>query len=406
MTGKKLVLLGLCLGTSLIGFLFLLYGYEATWQLWSIHTPVPYTYFFDLRCTTAAVDSYAMGFDPLVANPCDPGGRTLYYPRIWLLMFVLLGLNQATTLPIGIFFIILFLVSVYLYLPVINDRLTVFLLLFALFSPAILLGLERANNDLLVFFLLSCAIYLFNLPGSFLSKAGIASLFVAFTFKLYPLFAFIVLLRDKVRGAKIVLILLLGASAYIFLTFDDLALIRDGIPQDIFFSYGMNVIPAYVAKHYGHHMSSNDRILEFGAVIVVLCLSFAGLKMKNEKATGYNFDQKSMDAFRIGSSIYIGTFMLGNNFNYRLMFLLYIIPQLVVFMRQRIYYVSFIAGLSLVAMFFPLWFLKLAKIFNYSSTHFWIDELSDWLLFYGLIYLMLYSAPEWFREMLPAIQKK
>jgi hypothetical protein len=40
--------------------------------------------FYDARNVAAAADCWAaLGFDPLVDNPCDPAGRVMVYPRVW-----------------------------------------------------------------------------------------------------------------------------------------------------------------------------------------------------------------------------------------------------------------------------------------------------------------------------------
>ena len=52
--------------------------------------------FFDTRNLTAALECRRLGFDPLVESPCDPWGRPLNYPRVWLALRWL-GLNQSHT---------------------------------------------------------------------------------------------------------------------------------------------------------------------------------------------------------------------------------------------------------------------------------------------------------------------
>jgi hypothetical protein len=41
------------------------------------------TLFYDARNVAAAADCWALGYDPLVDNPCDPAGRVMVYPRVW-----------------------------------------------------------------------------------------------------------------------------------------------------------------------------------------------------------------------------------------------------------------------------------------------------------------------------------
>ena len=69
--------------------------------------------FFDTRNLTAALECRRLGFDPLVESPCDPWGRPLNYPRVWLALRFL-GLDQSDTVALALLFIALFLVAVYL----------------------------------------------------------------------------------------------------------------------------------------------------------------------------------------------------------------------------------------------------------------------------------------------------
>src|SRR5262245_12606830 len=50
--------------------------------------------FFDARNLTAAWECQRLGYDPLYESPCDPWGRPVNYPRVWLLLGVL-GLGQS-----------------------------------------------------------------------------------------------------------------------------------------------------------------------------------------------------------------------------------------------------------------------------------------------------------------------
>jgi hypothetical protein len=42
--------------------------------------------FYDARNVAAAADCWALGYDPLVENPCDPAGRVMVYPRVWVVV--------------------------------------------------------------------------------------------------------------------------------------------------------------------------------------------------------------------------------------------------------------------------------------------------------------------------------
>lgn len=129
--------------------LFLLLGYEHTWRLWNI--PVMSPPFADLRVITHGADSVARGLDPLISNPGDPWGRPLNYPRIWQSLYSV-GVNKSHTVLLGLGIILSFLAGVVMILPNASNM-TASLVFCALASPAVLLGIERANIDLFIFLL-------------------------------------------------------------------------------------------------------------------------------------------------------------------------------------------------------------------------------------------------------------
>ena len=109
-------------------------------------------------------------------------------------------------------------------------------------------------------------------------------------------------------------------------------------------------------------------------------------------------NNKYIDAFRVGAGIYIGTFLFGHNWDYRLMFLIFTIPQIVTWIKQKNICYFLAASLTLPAIILSLWYLIFARIINYYLTFnlgFVIDEFFNWVVFSGLVYLFLSSLPNW-----------
>ena len=179
------------LSVSAIIFMLLVIaaGPKGVWELWNVPAMAPH--FADLRTITGGAESYSQGLDPMVQNPGDPWGRTMNYPRIWQSLFYI-GLDEGDTTAFGLIIIALFLVGVVLILPNANFQ-TIVLVLTAVFSPATLLGIERGNIDLLIFFLVAISA-IFVTHNRFLSFLFLLS---AFFLKLYPVFGFGVFLRES-----------------------------------------------------------------------------------------------------------------------------------------------------------------------------------------------------------------
>lgn len=383
-------------GAIVLGALLTFYGSDPTWKLWGVPTMTPS--FADTRVITAGCESRALGLDSLVNNPRDPWGRQMNYPRVWQ-KFCDLGVDQGATPYIGIAFAVLFGVGIILSMPADIDKITMSAVLCALFSPAVLLGLERGNSDLLVFFLLSVTIYLMSTGSNVLSGAAVAAVATAFILKLYPLFGCTVFLRTRLRAVAAMTSLSLVAAAYLVITHEDLVLIRQVTQTGIFMSYGMSVVPMFIANQYGAACGDVARLFSWGAFALCCVLAIAGLRSPAPNRSNEDCrSPRSLDAYRVGTGIYIGSFLLGSNWDYRLMFLVFTIPQLMIFARSQTHRIAPIAKTVLAGIFLALWYLKISQLLGFiSEVYFFIDEVGTWTVLFGLAYLLACSAPAWIR---------
>lgn len=389
MRGKQNLFLLVVIGSLIIEMLFLFYGYEKTWQLWNIPTMWPH--FADLRAITGGAESYALGYDPLINNPGDPWGRLMSYPRIWQWLF-LLKLNQSHTTYIGITFICLFIVGIFLFLKPINN-ITAWFLTISLFSPAVLLGIERANSDLLIFFIVSLALLV-------LSRSAFTAMIlilIGFVLKLYPLFGLGCLLKENQKTfLRLAIVSLVIILIYVGLTFEDLVKIRQGTPRGIGLSYGVDVFWMSIQSHLPQ-VGEIFRFLSYGMVLFIFVLVL--WLSRNTFPAPISEKDNHIDAFRLGSMIYLGTFMLGNNWDYRLLFLIFVIPQLVSWAINTSYYGAWIAKLTILAILISLWSLFIYRFMNLipwgHDLTFLLEHFAKWTVFAGLFYLLVSSLPNW-----------
>jgi hypothetical protein len=392
--GKKSLLVAIVLCVLILGTLFLVYGYENTWRLWNIPTASPY--FADLRTITGGAESHELGYDPLLNNPRDPWGRTLNYPRIWQCLFWL-GINQSHTIYFGIFLIGLFVVAVYLFVPH-ADQITVGSIVIGVLSPAVLFCLERANTDLLMFFLLSLSI-------STVRKHRVAStlsVLAAFVLKLFPVFGLAVLLRvNREKLVKLVVISVAVIGVYILLSIHDLVLMYQGTPQNASLSFGLDNFWINVRNH-SSQIGEVARKLTYVIASLLMALAFSALLRDGSSEIGSGRGEDYLDSFRVGSAVYAGTFLLQDNWDYRLVFLLFAIPQLLSWVRRPSSGLSRISTITLITIYLMLWHLVIDRIFRLvpfgGRVSFLLDEVSSWLAFSGLLYLLFYSMPEWVRQ--------
>ena len=92
-------------------------------------------------------------------------------------------------------------------------------------------------------------------------------------------------------------------------------------------------------------------------------------------------------AFLFGAGIYCGSFMLGTNFTYRLIFLLLCLPQLQDWRRgtfsERDSTVA-IARALIVAVLVVLWL-------NGNSIFMFVPQLTEWALFFGFTMILMFN---------------
>ena len=100
-------------------------------------------------------------------------------------------------------------------------------------------------------------------------------------------------------------------------------------------------------------------------------------------------DSVAGTAFLIGSGIYCGTFLLGTNFIYRLMFLLLCLPQLQDWQSQKLEGKERSATIERGLLATVLSVLWLNGNSNGHSTFLLVPQLLDWLLFFGLAAVLM-----------------
>jgi hypothetical protein len=140
----------------------------------------------------------------------------------------------------------------------------------------------------------------------------------------------------------------------------------------------------------------------FSYLAIALIIIFAFLDpLQNKCLSEKSSNTLNINAFRVGAAIYIGTFFLGNNWDYRLIFLIFTLPQLFLWTKLS----TSISSISTVAIFsivFSHWHSIIAQLISYIPYGkyfiFILEELSNWIIFSSLTYLFIWSLPTWGKE--------
>ena len=397
--GKSLLIAGIVLMWAFLLISFKINGYEETWQTWGVPTEMPP--FKDFRLIPGSAESFRQGFEPSIENPFDPNGRIFNYPAFWRLFFYT-NIAQNDTIWIAIVMITLFFFGVMLFPqnPSVTGSIWTLLIVF---SPASMLLYERGNADLIIFFICAMAIM-----ATQYSSAWTAGLLVfGSVVKMFPLFGLSVFLKEsKQRFIWLTAGSVVFMVVYSLLTFQSQSAAWNTTMRGDGLSYGTFVFVTrfnIYFQRYLPNLFSYDQwrlVFEVFAVLLILIAIIPAIRGVHLPVT----EDRNMAAFRMGASIYVGTFLLGNNWDYRLAFLIFIIPQLAQWFylenkRQR--YVAIGTMLAVILSCWHMVFLvdlPFIPLANEIDRFVVFDEIINWLLLMGLAYLLAASIPDWFKD--------
>jgi hypothetical protein len=216
--------------------------------------------------------------------------------------------------------------------------------------------------------------------------------FVGATAKIYPVFGLPAYLFLRRRTAALVAISCAAAFVvYTAITLRDIETVARVAPQGQYHSFGARILPVAI-----YHLVVPDRwqggllfkqlvvIVPFLAVgTIIWLLGRRRLPLQDERA-----DSATRLAFFFGSLIFLGTFAVGNNFDYRLVFTLLTLPQLFDWAteehgepRGRL------AAITIVALLTLLWIGALSEPLRLG------DEVATWAVVGLFVALLGASIP-------------
>jgi hypothetical protein len=309
---------------------------------------------------------------------------------VWLALRFL-GLDQSDTVALALLFIALFLVAVYLLM----GRITLgrgVLLAVAVCSPSVMFAVERANLDIVVFTLMVVAVLAWRAGRLSTQSLSPIVVFVGATAKIYPVFGLPAYLFLRRRAPALLAISCAAAFAvYTVITLGDIQAIARVAPQGQDHSYGARILPSAI-----YHLVVPDRwqggllskqLLVIVPVVavgtIIWLLGRRRLPLPDERA-----DSATRLAFFLGSLIFLGTFAVANNFDYRLVFTLLTLPQLFDWAREehgepR----GRLAAITIVALLTLLWIGALSEPLRLG------DEVVTWAVVGMFVALLGASVP-------------
>jgi hypothetical protein len=359
-------------------------GWDATWRSFDV-TPL-HPHFFDMHVPLDYAACAAKGADPYIPHSCNVANFNL--PPIWLWLGWL-GLDGSASDYFAVAIIACAAATTVMLFRGRSSGQGVIALV-TILSPSVMMGVERANPDLFIFALVGAAALLYCDCSKMRNFTTIALIAAGFILKLFPMFAVAVAARFNRRTLLFAFILAALAAIYLVTIFKYLLLIRANVPTTFILSYG------YKAAFLGwDHLRSEaggapvglaDTWLPILASVITLGGAVAAALVMVWRGPRFPLvaDSGAGTAFLFGSGIYCGTFLLGTNFIYRLMFLLLCVPQLQDWLEEQDRddkHALALGGGLLTTILAVLWLNGNA---NGHTTFLWAPQVVNWLLFFAL----------------------
>jgi hypothetical protein len=300
-------------------------GKEALRLIGVVPGPFP---FLDAHAVLAAAECQRRGIDVYLANPCDFFGRPHVYSPLWLAL-VPRGIGTAATPWVGAGLDLMFIASLgWLMRPSTSRESAVFAV--AVFSPATVYALERANNELVIFLFVLAAGLLQG--GSRRRRLFSYALLVgAALLKYFPAVLLSLVARERRRDALIVVAgAALAAAAFAAAYHGVIGKALANIPPLSYYadSFSARNLPFGLAT--GLPLLKDPLPAAVALFAIMTALWLVWLRRAALRLDGADVDWTTSEVrfAAIGGLLLTGAFFAGQNVDYRAIHFLFVLPGL------------------------------------------------------------------------------
>lgn len=336
--------------------------------------------FADTEAVLAWLECYRAGRD--LSLPCNVGytHNPLNYPRTWLWL-ARLPISWDHTwhaaIAVELLFFTATLVLIWRYASV-----ALFPMVAALASPPLLLALERANADILLFLFLFAACLLGEwFAGGLVALAG--------ALKIYPIAAVASIIDARKRSwiAAASAVLLFGAFCLSPLANWEGVVGRH--TQTAVSSFGHQVLPEILGETLAKRGVQIEKFLRISAVLVFAALLFVTAWLARfVPPTDVQVPERDRRLIVCSTAVFLGCFAMGYNYDYRHIHFLLAIPALSAIAARHRWIC--LEGLYVALILCALWL-------TYDYTHTIsraTQELVEWMLVPLSGVLLLHYFPQ------------
>lgn len=373
--------------------------------------------FGDLHAILSAIECHNRGANVFASNTCDVLSRVHVYGSLWLKLGAL-GVGPAHLFFIGLITNLLFMVlAVYFVKPTSWGEFAKGCLI--LFSSAVTLGVERANNDLIIFILLALSAILFAMKDKVSQVFSLILIYLSSLLKIYPSVLFGAVLFIARRKIKDIIFIAGCATAlmgiWLATNLSEILLLKDIAPAPIdHYATGARAFLAYIGRPYpwvltlpkGWLLTGFVGVIVLSSITLAFCLKTVTVQQDRSKS--------NYVLFIFGLTILFFTYTVTSNYDYRWIFFIFLIPQLFDIQKSaadnrlasRLVTLGFICAATIMwaealrsTRVFGIFYVNI--FFNLGSSTFSIDlfhqflkELAAWVLFSLLFAFAIKTFPK------------
>jgi hypothetical protein len=318
-----------------------IFGWSDTWR--SVLLPSMSPPFADMRTIQGSLESSAQGLNPQIENPGDPWHRRMNYPSIWTEIADILHFEKELNFLIYVSITVLLYIYCSYRIMLMTES---YVMLLIVFSGSSLLAVERGNNDIVIFSLL-------YLAANISPLSRVVTLLIATALKIYPICVLPTLLKEKLNAV------FFGILGFMIIAFmwREIVYILKGIPISAGLSYGASSIARGVTKVAGDRIPFEINIWHISLILMIALIFFYASTFRLLDATTKNNNELNTRLFLFGSCIFLGTFLLSSNCDYRLIFIFFCIPYIMSIHNTTIKYI--ILTFIILATNYPLLFFAM-----------------------------------------------
>jgi hypothetical protein len=364
-------------------------GWDPTWRAFGV-TPL-HPPFFDMHVINDYVACSRNGVDVYAPHACNEDNFNIPPTWLWVRFLGIEGADSSWLSAALIAAAAIVIIGLFQGRPWSHGLIA----LGAVVSPPVMMGIERGNLDLLILALVGSAALIYEEKTAARICAALALLSIGVTLKLIPVFCVSV----AARFSKQTFVFACGIAAlaliYLDLAIAYVILIRRNVPTTFILSYG------YKAIFLGlDHIRDEAGLSPIGladtwvpaavaAVVLICAAAVAVYDFRNHRKFCSVDISVAGTAFLFGAGIYCGTYLLGTNFVYRLMFLLLCVPQLLDWRIRNRKGDQAVGARDLCLFGTVLGVLWLNGNANGHSIFLLLPQLLNWFLFFFLAAILM-----------------